>query len=146
MDSEPNAGNDPRERQDESADEKSGDAEAVSTPAVDWGDLNAVQRDILTTIGRLHPDHDHIHGMTVVRAIDPVWKGRRIYDVLDQLDEYGLIDKRIRVPDGAHNSYVVLPAGYRLLNQQQQALHEIVDELSEELASTDTTMPTGAKP
>lgn len=113
-------------------------------PSVAWGDLMAVERDILKTVGRLHSEHDHTNGKDVVDAIHPAWKGMRIYTVLDRLDEWELIDKRIRVPDGAHNSYVLLPRGARLLEEQEQDFAEIVAGLPAELRTPDDST-TGAR-
>lgn len=106
------------------------ECERDGTTDVEYADLSAFQRDILTVLKELASSEQDSYGLEIKRRLEewydePVNHGR-LYPNLDDLVEWGLV--RRGQLDKRTNEYTLTDSGYTLLEAHRERMNELLDE------------------
>lgn len=106
------------------------ECERDGTTDVEYADLSAFQRDILTVLKELASSEQDSYGLEIKRRLEewydePVNHGR-LYPNLDDLVEWGLV--RRGQLDKRTNEYTLTDSGHALLEAHRERMNELLDE------------------
>ncbi|SHG77525.1 helix-turn-helix transcriptional regulator [Halobaculum gomorrense] len=93
-----------------------------------WTDLTAFEGNVLYAIARLQGDEETSYGLAIKRVLQDLYETEinhgRLYPALDDLAEYGLIEKSEL--DKRTNEYELTEVGYHLLRERIDLLADAV--------------------